>query len=204
MADLTLASRSALQGLATQGRHGNATDPAGVTIREIQNIQIAHVIARKGRSGDVAKILSMLAGADVADVPARFSATTIAATGIGLGQWRVTRRAQPGANLAGELTDRLTGIAAVIDQSHSCFVLEVSGVNARDALAKGIPVDLDQTVFKSGSAAQTAASHITLQIATLDGAPTFEIIAAASTAGSFWSWLISSAAEYGIDVVAHA
>jgi methylglutamate dehydrogenase subunit D len=197
MSDIALAPRSPLDGLAVRGRHGRAAGSAGVIIREIQNVQIANVIARTDRALAVAKILSTLAGADVIDRPAR-AGTTTAVTGIAPGQWLVTRRTQP--ILTSELTSRLTNLGAVIDQSHSRIVLELSGANARDTLAKGVPIDLDPSVFKPGHAAQTAASHLNVQIALLDDAPTFELITAASTAGSFWSWLIASAAEFGIDI----
>jgi methylglutamate dehydrogenase subunit D len=201
MSDLTLRPRSPLAGLAVRGRHGRATGPAGVTIREIQSVQIVNVLARNGRALDVAKILSALAGAEITDRPAR-AGTTTAVTGIAPGQWLVISRAQ--ANLTTELTNRLTNLAAVVDQSHSRIMLELGGPNARDTLAKGIPIDLDPGIFKPGSAAQTAASHINVQIALVDDTPTFELITAASTAGSFWSWLTASAAEYGIDVAANA
>jgi sarcosine oxidase subunit gamma len=95
----------------------------------------------------------------------------------------------------------LDGLAAVTDQGDGRVVLEVSGSRARDALAKGVPVDLDPIAFKVGDAAQTSASHIGLQIALVDDTPTFEITSARSTAGSLWSWLVASAAEYGIEVV---
>jgi sarcosine oxidase subunit gamma len=201
MSDLTLTPRSPLAGLAVRGRHGRTTGPAGVIIREIQSVQIVNVLSRNGRALDVAKILSALAGAEVTDRPARIGTKT-AATGIAPGQWLVTSRAQ--ANLTAELTNRLTNLAAVVDQSHSRIMLELGGPNARDALAKGIPIDLDPGIFKPSHAAQTAASHLNVQIALLDDTQTFELITAASTAGSFWSWLTASAAEYGIDVLANA
>ncbi len=204
VAEATLAPRSPLQSLATLGRHGRATGTAGVTIREIQNVQIAGVIACKGRAAGVAKALSALAGAEINDAPGHVGTVTLAVTGIAPGQWLVTRRAQPNANLAGALATRLANIAAVFDQSQSRILLELSGPNARDALAKGVPIDLDANIFKPGHAAQTAASHIGLQITLLDDTPTFGLITAASTAGSFWSWLIASAAEYSIDIPTYA
>jgi sarcosine oxidase subunit gamma len=98
------------------------------------------------------------------------------------------------------LRAELDGLAAVSDQGDGRVILEISGARARDALAKGIAVDLDPDVFKIGDLAQTSASHIGLQIALIDAAPTFEIASARSTAGSLWAWLTASAAEYGIDV----
>jgi len=89
----------------------------------------------------------------------------------------------------------------VTDQGDGRLIVEVAGPRARDALAKGIAIDLDASAFKVGDAAQTSAAHIGLQIALIDDIPTFEIISARSTAGSFWSWLVASAAEYGIEIL---
>lgn len=86
-------------------------------------------------------------------------------------------------------------------RTHEVADVAFASARARDALAKGIAVDLDASAFKIGDAAQTSAAHIGLQIALIDDTPTFEIISARSTAGSFWSWLTASAAEYGIEVV---
>jgi sarcosine oxidase subunit gamma len=129
------------------------------------------------------------------------SSGNLAITGTAPGQWlAVSRGPEPQTRLDGVRAD-LDGLAAVTDQGDGRVVLEVSGSRARDALAKGVPVDLDPIAFKVGDAAQTSASHIGLQIALVDDTPTFEITSARSTAGSLWSWLVASAAEYGIEVV---
>ena len=211
--DLNLAPRSPLHGLALPGRlghaKGHAKGDAGVTIREIQNVQISLVLARNGHTAETAHALSTLTGVEVPDRATRASTATgnatstaiTAATGVAPGQWLITRRASSDPVLNDELTAKLAGLARVIDQSHSRLVLDVSGPRARDALAKGVALDLDPAVFKPGSAAQTAASHINLQIALLDAVPTFEIMTASSSAASFWSWLTASCAEYGVDVM---
>ena len=201
MADGKVASRSALAGLASLQRAGAATPTAGVRIREIVDFAAIGIIARRGRNGEVCAILSRHAGAPVRDAAKRAGSGNLAITGTAPGQWLAMRRGPDAqAPLDGVRAD-LDGLAAVTDQGDGRAVLEISGSRARDALAKGIPVDLDSLVFKVGDAAQTSASHIGLQIALIDDAPTFEIISARSTAESLWSWLVASAAEYGIDVV---
>jgi methylglutamate dehydrogenase subunit D len=204
MAEATLVPRSPLHGLASPGRIGSSDGAAGVTIREIVNIQAVSVIARKGRGADVVRSLSGLAGAEVVDRSMRIGTEGVAVTGVAPGQWLVTRRGLAAGDLAQELARVLPESASLTDQSHSRLILEIAGPQARAALAKGVPVDLDPSVFKVGQATQTAAGHINLHVALIDPAPVFEMITAASTAGSFWSWLTSSAAEYGIDVLSSA
>jgi sarcosine oxidase subunit gamma len=201
MPDGKILSRSALAGSATPQRAGAAAATAGVCIREIVDFAAIGIIARRGRSDDVGAILSRHADSPVQDAAGRVGSGTLAITGTAPGQWLVMSRGpDPQARLDGVRAD-LDGLAAVTDQGDGRVVLEVSGSRAREALAKGIPVDLDATAFKIGDAAQTSAGHIGLQIALIDGAPTFEIISARSTAESLWSWLVASAAEHGIDIL---
>lgn len=200
MADRKISSRSPLAGLAKAGRLGAVTSNAGVHIREITDFAAITIIARRGRAAEVTAILSRHVGSSVADAARCTRAGDLSFTGAAPGQWLgVSRGSAAAAQLAAARAD-IDGLAAVTDQGDGRVLLEISGPHARDALAKGIPVDLDAVAFKVGDAAQTSASHIGLQIVLVDEAPTFEIISARSTAESLWSWLVASAAEYGIDV----
>jgi sarcosine oxidase subunit gamma len=46
--------------------------------------------------------------------------------------------------------------AAIVDQSHGRTLLRVTGPRVRDALAKGLAIDLHPREFKTGYAAVTA------------------------------------------------
>ena len=192
--------RPPLAGVAATGRIGRTIGVPGVQIREIRDAASIAIVARKGRAADVAAVLSRHVGSPVPDAAKRSAGNGLAISGTGPGQWLAMARPPAGENPLHELRAALDGLAAVSDQGDGRIVLDVSGPRARDALAKGIAVDLDPLAFKVGDLAQTSASHIGLQIALIDAAPTFEIISARSTAGSLWAWLTASAAEYGIDV----
>jgi len=88
----------------------------------------------------------------------------------------------------------------VTDQSDSRLVLQLSGANVRDVLSKGVPLDLHPGVFKVGDVAVTPVAYMGVQIDRLDEA-SWQLTAPRSTAGSFWSWLSASAAEFGYDVL---
>jgi sarcosine oxidase subunit gamma len=199
MADRTISNRSSLAGLAKSGALGAPTGNPGVHIREITEFAAVGVIARRGRAAEVADILARHVGSPVVDAAKRTGNASLSITGTAPGQWLAVERGA-GTQLDNVRAD-LNGIAAVTDQGDGRLIIEVSGARARDALAKGIAIDLDAGVFKIGHAAQTSAAHIGLQIALIDETPTFEIISARSTAESLWSWLVASAAEYGIEVV---
>jgi len=63
-----------------------------------------------------------------------------------------------------------------------------------------VPLDLHPKVFKPGDVAITVVAYIGVELDRLDEA-TFQLTAPRSMAGSFWSWLSASAAEFGYDVV---
>jgi len=91
--------------------------------------------------------------------------------------------------------------AAVSDQSDARLVLRLSGPKLRDVLAKGVPIDLHPNVFKPGDVATTLVAYIGVQLDRIDEA-SFQLTAPRSMAGSLWSWLSASAAEFGYEVVA--
>ena len=100
-----------------------------------------------------------------------------------------------------ELLRDLAPLAAVSDQSDGRAALRLSGPKLRETLAKGCMLDLHPSVFPAGAAALTA-SLIWVCISggslTIRNPVTlFEIMVARSMAGSFWSWLSASAAEFG-------
>ena len=200
MADRNVLGQSALTGLAIPGPLGAATAVPGVRIREITDFAAIGVIARRGKSAEVAEILSRHVGSPVADASQRAGTTRLSAVGTAPGQWLVVGRGD-GVALLESLRADLSGHAAVTDQGDGRLIVEIAGPCARDTLAKGIAIDLDASAFKVGDAAQTSTAHIGLQIALVDDTPTFEIISARSTAGNLWSWLVASAAEYGIEVI---
>ena len=65
--------------------------------------------------------------------------------------------------------------AAVADQSSGWAVLELSGADARDVLARLTPVDLRDGAFPAGATARTVIGHMTGSI-TRTGADTYEIM----------------------------
>jgi sarcosine oxidase subunit gamma len=78
--------------------------------------------------------------------------------------------------------------------------MAISGPRARDALAKGVAVDLHPRAFEAGHAAATLVAHIGVTLWQVDEAPTFHVCVPRAFSSSFWHWLLASAAEYGFEV----
>ena len=64
--------------------------------------------------------------------------------------------------------------AAMTDQSDAWIVLRLTGRDAEDVLARLVPVDLRQSVFKRGHTARTLMFHVSISI-TRTGANSFAV-----------------------------
>jgi len=197
MASFAGQERSALHGLATPGRFGRPG--TGLVIVERIDIAFASVIAKRGKHDALVAAVETAFGVALPQGPRRAAKGAITFAGTGPGQWIASAEGAEG--FAARLRSRLGPFATVTDQSDARLVLHLSGPRVRDALAKGVPLDLHPKVFKAGDVATTLVAYIGVQIDRIDEA-TWQLTAPRSMAGSFWSWLSASAAEFGYDVVA--
>jgi sarcosine oxidase subunit gamma len=191
--------RSALHGIALPGHCGRA-DATGLLIEERTDVAFANVIAKRGKRFALVNAVNTAFGVILPDGPRRGSRGAITFAGTGPEQWLASAEGAEAAGFAARVRGRLGPFAAVMDQSDSRLVLRLSGTRVREVLAKGAPIDLHPKVFKPGDVANTVISYIGVQIDMLDDAPTYQVTAPRSMAGSFWSWLSASAAEFGYEV----
>jgi methylglutamate dehydrogenase subunit D len=201
MAEIRIRARSALDGLARPGRHGKAGGEPGVTIGETTGLSLASVIARKGKAAIVATAARAALGIDLPSTPRRVGNGKVAFLWAGPDQWlAVSLEALNPGEFETQLANLFAGSASVSEQSDGRTVIRVAGPNARDALAKGLPIDLHPRAFRPGDTALTLAAHIGLQIWQIDENPTYEIAVFRGFAGSFWHFLAEAAAEFGYRV----
>jgi sarcosine oxidase subunit gamma len=104
-------------------------------------------------------------------------------------------------DMPAELAAALAGIAAVSDQGDARAILRLSGPHVRDALVKGCPVDLHARAFRRGDTVITAIGGIGVQLWWMDVDDALHLAVPRSMAGSFWSWLLPSAQEFGVEVL---
>ena len=182
---------SAWAGIAVPGRGGRMSGEPGISI-ELLAPSLALIVALSGED----ETPGALAGALGCTPPqARRSGGNLL--------WSAPRQwlwigDDPVALV--RLADALAGIAAVSDLSDAKACLRLSGPNVRDALAKGLPIDLDPSVFAVGDVAVTAVAGMSVHLWLTDDRPGFVVIVPRTMAGSFWRLLTTSAAEFGYAV----
>jgi sarcosine oxidase subunit gamma len=191
---------SALDAVAV-GRHGRRWGDAGVIATEVRDVGLATITARNGASRALEE--TALAAFGIALPPARRRAAgrDLAFIWSGPDQWLACSRPAPAAGMEAQLAP-LAGLAAIVDQSHARTLLRIRGERVRDALAKGVAIDLHPRAFQAGDAAVTAVAHIGVHLWQLDDAPAYELAAPRGFALSFWHWLATAAAEYGLELTA--
>jgi sarcosine oxidase subunit gamma len=194
----SLAEHSALSGIAVPGHYGRA-GKTGLVVEERTDLAFASVTAKREKRFALINAVNTAFGIALPDGPRRVTRGHVTFAGVGPDQWIASAGGADAAGFAARVRARIGPFAAVSDQSDARLVLRVSGPRVRDVLAKGVPVDLHPTAFRPGDIACTVIGYINTQIDMLDEA-TFQLAAPRSMAGSFWSWLAASAAEFGYDV----
>jgi sarcosine oxidase subunit gamma len=186
-------ARSALAGVLVPGRSGEPSGMAGVTVQEQPPSGCAHVAARAASLAAVIEAMQAL-GLALAQRPGWSDGGGFRAVWLGPERWLVFGT----GDVEALLRQRLGTLASVSDQSDSRMVLRLSGPLVREALAKGVPIDLHPRAFHTGDAAVTQVAHVGVTLWQLDDAPTYDLAVARSYAGSLAEWLIAAAAEYGL------
>jgi len=191
---------SALAGIAVPGRFGKPDGEPGVMIGELSGLGLATVASRQGQDAALKSAVLQAYGVQLPESSRVAQGSAVSFIGYGLGQRLAVSESLAHEALAGDLSQRLAGLASISDQSGGRTVLRVSGPRARDVLAKGLPVDLDPRAFPLGSAAASIIGHMGVQLWQVDDTRTYDIAVFRSLSQSFWRWLTASAAEFGYEV----
>jgi methylglutamate dehydrogenase subunit D len=196
---LTLTPVSSLGSLALPAAR-DAGAPPGVTIAERTGVSICSVLARKGAEGALADRVRQVLGCELPREPRSSATAPVAFTWAGPSQWLALGEGTDGKAFETRLRSSLVDVASVMDQSDSRTIVRIGGPRARDALAKGVHIDLDPRAFRPGDAAVTAVAHVGVHFWQVDAAPTYEFAMLRSFAVSFWEWIADAAAEFGVAV----
>jgi heterotetrameric sarcosine oxidase gamma subunit len=171
---------SPLTDIAIRGRFGADQGAPGVTLSVRHPVQIATVIARKGRAKALADALKNWRGAT--------------AQWAGAEQYLVLDRPFD------EVRKKLEGLASCSDQSHGRVIVRIEGPKVRQVLCKGTPVDLHECEFEVGRSALTQMAHVGVHL-TRVGRDAFELSVFRGFSESFWEWLTEQAEEFGYQVI---
>jgi sarcosine oxidase subunit gamma len=163
-----------------------------------QDLAIASVIARKGMHDVLADRVRTTYGLSLPSPLARASAGSVAFVWTAPDHWLATSERTDPASFEATLRTALSASASVSNQSDGRTIVRVGGPKAREALAKGVPLDLHPDAFNPGHAASTMVAHIGVTFWQLDDRPSYEFAVFRSFAVAFWDFLVEASAEFGV------
>jgi heterotetrameric sarcosine oxidase gamma subunit len=200
VSDLLLAPRSELDRVLVPGHYGAERDVRGVNVSERTGLALASVMARKGKTAELGARVKKRFATDLPMTPRRVADGSVHFIWAGPGRWLAEAPNQSPAIFERDLRDALSGLASVTSQSDGRTIIRVGGPKIRDALAKGVPLDLDPRAFGPGDTAMTVVAHIHVHLWQSDPAPTYDFAVFRSFAGSFCEWILDASAEFGVMV----
>ena len=200
MSDFALTPRSALDSVLVPGRYGAPLNLPGVIISEQSGMALASVMARQGKTAELAARVKQRFATDLPTTPRRVADGPVHFIWAGPAKWLAAAPDQPPATFESRLREDLMGVASVTSQSDGRSIVRVSGAKARQALAKGVPLDLDARAFAPGDTALTVVAHINVHLWQSDPAPVYDFAVFCSFARSFCEWLIDAGSEFGVEV----
>jgi methylglutamate dehydrogenase subunit D len=177
-----------------------ASPDAGVILGARNDHALATVSVRRNQRQALERRVNDVFGLRLPDAPRCVSAGPIGVLWVGAGQWLAMAKGEGGAAFERRLRAELGNLASISDQSDGRVIIRVAGTCARDALAKGVPIDLHPRAFRPGDAAITTVAYIGVVLWQVDDAPTYEFMVPRSFSAAFHEWLSDAAAEFGVRV----
>ena len=120
---------------------------------------------------------------------------------LGPDEWLVVTPPDERGAVAGRLGEALARVhSSVTDISGGQTLVNLSGGNAREVLAKGCSLDLHPRAFGEGRCAQTLVSGANVILVWAGPEPSFDLIVRRSFADYLALWLHDASLEYGVVV----
>lgn len=196
-------TQSPLQKALVSGRHGVAGAHAGVTLREVRDLVLVQVMARRGKAAETAKVAKKLFGVEAPGTPRAVTGKTATLIWSGPDQFTVIAPRSDEASQLAAMTQAFAGSASLSDQSDGRCLIRVSGPRGRDAIAKFSSLDLHDTAFPVGTAANTSVDHTAVnfwrEANGADGHPVYNMLVFTSFSDSLWHTIVDSSLEYGVE-----
>jgi sarcosine oxidase subunit gamma len=154
---------------------------------------VCSVLARKGAEAALVDRVRQTLNLELPRRPRFATVDTTTFVWGGPSQWLALRENDSGQPFETNLRSALQDLASVMDQSDGRIIIRIGGPRARDALAKGVLIDLHPNAFQPGDVAITTIAHLDVHLWQLDDAPTYEFAVLRSFALVFLEWIIDAA-----------
>ena len=169
----------------------------GVAISERAALAIYDIQARRGLAADVARLIEEKYSIELPEANRCVTRHSLLTCCAGPNHWLMIEFSGNDPGSLYDLKECLADKASVFDQSGAFTIIKAEGRFVPQALAKGIHLDLDPSVFGPGSAAVTSIAHIGVMFWKSDDRPSFEFAIPRSLVMGFVDWLHEASLEFG-------
>lgn len=194
--------RSALAAVYRPGRIGTREGPAGVAIHERLGRTLVQVSGWPGAFDLTCRKLEALCNCRMPH-DGRTAVSEGVRSIFRVAPERLWLAGPEGDETLRRLDEPTFGPDTVVTEiGHSRTVVRVTGAGARELLNRGLPVDLDVTVFPADAIAQSVIHHIPVLVhwVPVAGDNVFDVYVTSDYAVSFWEWLTEAAQSFGCEV----
>jgi len=164
-------------------------DYKNLRLGERKALTSIQILSFKGKHQDTAKAIEKAIGIECSTEPGISNSdgrTQVCWNGPN--SWMGIASDEESARGPGELLqtlqDAVGDLGAVVDQSHGRCGLRLSGLRARQVMAKNTAIDLHPRAFTPGRCAMTSIAHMNATIVQVDNAPTYDLFVIRSLARS--------------------
>lgn len=161
-----------------------------VSLTERKALTAVQVLCYQGKHEDTAAAIGTATGIDCPTTPGVCNSNEhTQVLWNGPNSWMIIASDADSGRAHGELLNTLqqevAKLAAVVDQSHGRCGLRLSGIRAREVMAKNTAIDLHPRAFAPGQCALTSVAHMNATVVQVDETPTYDLFVARSLARSF-------------------
>ncbi len=188
-----------------QRRHGlepfldeaPAAPDAGLSVRI--RFEVGHLNLRgRGDAGDFAASVESALGQPLPLDPNTMSRDRHEVCWLGPDEWLIITALDALPDCTARLRDKLGNhVSSLVDVTGGQILLELSGPDVRQVLAKGCTLDLHSAAFGVGDCAQCGLADANVLLALVDPAPIFHVIVRRSFSDYLLRWLTHAAGEKG-------
>ncbi len=190
-------TRSPLAALADEMAAASVSGPTGVTLSEVAFLA---QVGLRGDPGDAGFIEAVEGAIGVAPPLAADTVAEVAGRSVlwlGPDEWLVVGPAEAEDELVEALRAALAGRhVSVLDLPAARAVIALGGPKAREVLAKGCGLDLDERSFGPGRCAQTLLAKAQIIIEQTTNEPAYRLYVRVSFAIHLARWLMDAMSEY--------
>jgi len=198
--NLSLAPKSPLEPFLIAGRYGAKSAILGVKIKEKQSFSLASLTVFRGQYENLSDSIFKTFGTKLLKNSEISYSHDLQFMNIAPGQWFAYSERLSASELISKLETSVGELAAIVDLSDARAIIELSGTQIHETLAKGVSLDLYSERQSQKHVFSTFAAQLSITLWSSDDGLTINIAVFRAFSQSLLKWLVASASEFGCEI----